>query len=755
MLRKRVASVSLILTIAAVALGCGRSAEAKKRQYVQMGDRYVAEKKLPEAIFAYANAVKQDERDGDARHRLGKAYLAANDPRNALEQLVRAADLLPNDASVQLDAANILVWARRYEDARARTDLALKADPKNIQAHLTRAVTNAGLRDYDAAVADIRHAVDIDPRRSSTYYELGGIQLMQGKSAEAEATFKQAVALNPKSVDAHLALASLYWNTKRPADAEQSITKALEIDPRNVAANRTLANWYLGSNRPQDAEAPLKRAADAAGDVAGRMELAEYYVRQKRINDARTVLEALARTPEGFAPATIRLAELEYDARRKEQANGLVDSVLAKQPTNPRALVVKGGWLLSEQKLDDALARAEAAVKADPQFADAHFLLGSVRAQRHEREKAIESFREVLRLNPKDGRADKAMSALSLQGGQREDSLKFAEEAAKARPGDAAARLLLIRTLLANGDVARAHTELQKIMPALVNVAEAHVLMGHIQLAEKNAAGARQSYERAMELDPKSIQALGGLVQLDAAAKQLDQAQRRVDDALARSPDNPQVLLLAARTYATKADNARAESLLKKAIEVDPSYMQAYGLLGQLYFRQGKLDQARTQFQQLADKRPNDASAGTMVGMLLEAQGKKDDAKKAYESIYERNPKAAIAANNLAVLLAQEGTNLDRALNLAQAAKAQMPDDPNISDTLGWVYYKKNLASLAIEPLEFSVRKDPSRAVYQYHLGLAYMKAGDKAKGKMWLDRALKLQPDSDLAAEARKVLSS
>jgi len=213
--------------------------------------------------------------------------------------------------------------------------------------------------------------------------------------------------------------------------------------------------------------------------------------------------------------------------------------------------------------------------------------------------------------------------------------------------------------------------------------------------------------------------------------------------------------LLAARTYATKADNARAETLLKKAIEVDPLNMPPYVLLGQLYLRQGKLDQARTEFQQLADQRPNNIGAGTMVGMIFEAQGKKDEAKKAYEKIYEHNPKAAIAANNLAVLLAQEGTNLDRALNLAQAAKAQLPDDPNVSDTLGWVYYKKDLASLAIEPLEFSVQKDPSRGVFQYHLGLAYMKVGEKDKGREWLERALKLQPDSELAAEARKALSS
>jgi predicted Zn-dependent protease len=222
-----------------------------------------------------------------------------------------------------------------------------------------------------------------------------------------------------------------------------------------------------------------------------------------------------------------------------------------------------------------------------------------------------------------------------------------------------------------------------------------------------------------------------------------------------KTPNSPPLLLLAARTYATKGDNGRAEELLKRAVEIDPSFIQAYGVLGQLYVGQGKLDDARAEFQRLASARPDDVAASTMVGMLLEGQGKNDDAKKVYGTIYDRNPKAAVAANNLAFILAQEGTDLDRALNLAQAAKAQMPDDPTVSDTLGWVYYKKDLASLAIEPLEFSVRKDPSHAAFQYHLGFAYLRKGDKANGTMWLNRALNLDPNSPMAVEARKALAS
>lgn len=78
-----------------------------------------------------------------------------------------------------------------------------------------------------------------------------------------------------------------------------------------------------------------------------------------------------------------------------------------------------------------------------------------------------------------------------------------------------------------------------------------------------------------------------------------------------------------------------------------------------------------------------------------------------------------------------------------------------MDDTLGWVYYKRDMANLAIQPLEQSVRKDPGNAIYHYHLGLAYLKTGDKDKARGALRQALNLQANFDGAAEARRALSS
>ena len=69
-------------------------------------------------------------------------------------------------------------------------------------------------------------------------------------------------------------------------------------------------------------------------------------------------------------------------------------------------------------------------------------------------------------------------------------------------------------------------------------------------------------------------------------------------------------------------------------------------------------------------------------------------------------------------------------MQLAQTAKAQLPNQHEVDDTLGWIYYKKGMQTRAIESFENSTLKQPTNALYAYHLGLAYYKNGDTVKAK-------------------------
>jgi tetratricopeptide (TPR) repeat protein len=139
--------------------------------------------------------------------------------------------------------------------------------------------------------------------------------------------------------------------------------------------------------------------------------------------------------------------------------------------------------------------------------------------------------------------------------------------------------------------------------------------------------------------------------------------------------------------------------------------------------------------------------------MIEEARGHRDAARANYEHVLAADPRAGVAANNLAWLYADDG-RLDEALKLATVAQEEMRQRPEAEDTLGWIYYRKGLATHAVAAFDRALSKAPDNPVYHYHLGLAQLKAGNTRQGRAALTRALALKSDFNGADEARRALA-
>lgn len=90
-------------------------------------------------------------------------------------------------------------------------------------------------------------------------------------------------------------------------------------------------------------------------------------------------------------------------------------------------------------------------------------------------------------------------------------------------------------------------------------------------------------------------------------------------------------------------------------------------------------------------------------------------------------------------------------MKYAQKAMDLAPDAPAVADTLGWVYFQRGAYSMAVTNLERAVAKEAT-AVRNYHLAMAYLKAGAAARGRQTLDTALKMNPNLPEALAARQV---
>src|SRR5262249_44206729 len=158
----------------------------------------------------------------------------------------------------------------------------------------------------------------------------------------------------------------------------------------------------------------------------------------------------------------------------------------------------------------NALGEADLAVKADPHSAAAHFMLGSIRAALGQTTEAQASFGEVLTLNPKAAVAQTALSALSLATGNPESAVQLPRDAATNAPNILQPKLLLVRGLLARGDLDRATSELSGLTARNPDNATVRALHGLLLLNKKDPTGARREFEFALGRDPRNVDALKG-----------------------------------------------------------------------------------------------------------------------------------------------------------------------------------------------------------------------------------------------------
>jgi tetratricopeptide (TPR) repeat protein len=743
-----VVAAAAVMVLAAV--GCSNPA-AEKQRYLESGNRFFEQKKYQEAVVEYRNALQADEMFGEARFKLAAAYAELGDARNAYRQYIRAADLLPDNLDAQMKAATMLWLAGQFDDARTRVQKVLERDPRHVEAHVLLGSIRAGMRDMDGAVTQVEEAIQLDPSRGVSYSSLGALRLAQGDRDAARVAFERAVEIAPQSIDARMALAMFQLQTGDAASAEKTLQAALALNPQHALANRTMALLYLASNRAPEAEKFLKAFVDGSRSDRAHFALADYYAAVRRFDDARGVLRPLSEKEITAAEAEVRLARIDYVGDRAA-AHRRLDALLAKKPEYGEALLTKARWLLAEGTPAAALPHAQGAVKATPTSAAAHYTLGLVHSAMHDSASATTAFNEVLRLNPRAAAAQLHLSRLQLAQGALTETVQLAESALKNAPGSTEARMTLASGLIAQRDFTRADPLVTALLKEYPNLAGAHALDGMRHLAKRNLAGARSAYERAAKLDPRSYPALAGLTALDLLQKNNDSARQRVDARLAESPQDVRLLLLASRVYLTTGDIPTAERTLRRVVELAPADTRAYAMLGSLYLSQQRLVEARAEYDRLALKDPKGVAVRTVAAMLSHSTNELEDAKRRYREILELDGNAAVAANNLAWILSEEGRDLDEALRLAERAAAAAPNRPEIHDTVGWIYYRKELPLMAVPRFEKSVSQEPDNALYRYHLALAHAKSGNAAQAKESVAVALKLDPNH---REARELQAS
>jgi len=139
---------------------------------------------------------------------------------------------------------------------------------------------------------------------------------------------------------------------------------------------------------------------------------------------------------------------------------------------------------------------------------------------------------------------------------------------------------------------------------------------------------------------------------------------------------------------------------------------------------------------------------------LLQAEAQHfEDAKVNYRDALKLDAGNVEALNNLAFLSAETGGNLEEALKLATEALHKVPNQPNVADTIGYIYLKMKKSESAVQVFHNLAQKYPSNPNFRYHHGLSLLEIGDKGGAKTEFEAALADKPLAPVAAKINEAL--
>ncbi len=271
---------------------------------------------------------------------------------------------------------------------------------------------------------------------------------------------------------------------------------------------------------------------------------------------------------------------------------------------------------------------------------------------------------------------------------------------------------------------------------------------------------ARQVLLAEMVRSPDDPRVIEALVQLDISTNHADLALAQIDTEIAAGRARPRLLLLRAQVLVSDGQLAAAEAEVLRAFEASPKLPGAAELLFDIYRRQGRLAEATRSFEQAASAGLLHPGTRLLLARLYLSQGNLAKAQPVLEQVIVEQPELASARNDLAFVLASRGKQLERALELAQAANQALGENDAAIDTLGYVYYRTGRLDVALATFERAIALAGSRPegvspTYTYHLGLVLEALGRKPEAASAFERALASKDEFPEAEDARRRLEA
>jgi len=541
-----------------------------------------------------------------------------------------------------------------------------------------------------------------------------GCTLIKSIAPDDELTVKQTENRYYNYIEAHLHL------KKNNLDkAIYHLNKTIKDDPENLYLQRELAILYLLQKDNLKALNIVENIIEKnPGDIDSLIMYGRIKQSLKQIDDAKEAYEKVIANDPAREKIYLILGDIYMEEGDLGKALKIYKQLVNKCPEFYAGYFFIGKIYAEQGKIVDAEKEFLKALDLEPDIEEARFELIKLYKSLGKEQKVINIYKEILRRNSNNIRAALGIGLLYYKNGMIKDSDKLFKDLAAKSSSDPEVIRKVAQIYLDKKKYNDAIIVLEGMLKNLPYSSDIHYAAG---IAYDGIKDKEMTTIHLKQVKPGSKFYQNAAIRISLLYRdkgEIGEAINFLENAIKNIPDKPETMLYLGSFYEEKEEFDNAEKILKKALIIDPKNIE-------LHFR---------------------------LGVVYDKWDKKEAAIESMKTVINLDPHNANALNYVGYIYAELGINLDEAERLIKEALKYSPDDGYITDSLGWVYYKKGLYKDALKLLKKAVDLVPDDPIILEHLGDAYLKMNDKKKALIFYERSM-LKKEKDKADIEKKIL--
>lgn len=471
-------------------------------------------------------------------------------------------------------------------------------------------------------------------------------------------------------------------------------------------------------------------------------ELVNLYLQQKENNKALAIVEeVLKKEPENIG-ALILFGKIKHSLNKIDDAKKIYEKIVDGKPKEKNIYLLLGSIYIDEREFDKAVSLFDKLVKNFPDYYLGYFYLGKIYGEKGDVIEAEKNFEKAIELKPNLDESRYELINLYKMRGEKEKTIHLLKEMLKNSPDN-------IRAAIDLGCFYKKNNMQKEGEKILMNLGEKSLASFDVVLNLLQFYLNQHNYNDAIIIledmqkgapDNSDLHYLSGLSFL--GIKNDDGALEQFLKVKNDSKFYFDAVFRTSLIYQSKGMTREAISFIKEIITKDPENPNFHYFLGLFYEDLKDYGNAEKVLLKAIEKDSDDPVFHFRLGVIYDKLGKKEKSIEQMKIVIRIDPENADALNFLGYTYAEMEKNLNEAEQLILEALKYKPGDGYITDSLGWVYFKKGLYPKAVTILKKATYLVPEDPVILEHLGDAYLKTNDIKNALEAYRRSLKFKED-------------